>query len=80
MRVELYEVKRTRFVRAHSNALAALALSLDGKLLATASEKGTLIRIHNTSEGTRLQVGWLMPVTSQGEVQVMEGWLLPVTS
>lgn len=59
VRVELYDVWRTKFVQAHSTALACLALSLDGKLLATASERGTLVRVFNTSDGTKLQVSRL---------------------
>ncbi len=56
VRVELYDVRRTKFVQAHSSGLAALALSLDGKLLATASQRGTLVRIHSTADSTKLQV------------------------
>jgi hypothetical protein len=55
--VELYDVRRTKFIQAHSSSLACLALSLNGKLLATASEKGTLVRIYATSDGSKLQVG-----------------------
>lgn len=56
VRVELYDVRRTKFVVAHSGGLAAITLSMDGKLLATASERGTLVRIHATHDGTKLQV------------------------
>ncbi|KAK9806645.1 hypothetical protein WJX73_003819 [Symbiochloris irregularis] len=55
VRVELYDVRRTKFVAAHTSALAAITLSMDGKLLATASERGTLVRIHSTSDGSKLQ-------------------------
>ncbi|KAK9810333.1 hypothetical protein WJX72_008875 [[Myrmecia] bisecta] len=55
VRVELYDVRRTKFIQAHSSALACCALALDGKLLATASERGTLVRIHSTSDGSKLQ-------------------------
>lgn len=44
VRVELYDTRRTKFISAHNSSLAALALSNNGKLLATASEKGTLVR------------------------------------
>jgi WD repeat-containing protein 45 len=56
VRVELYDVRRTKFIQAHSSSLACLALSLNGRLLATASEKGTLVRIYSTSDGAKLQV------------------------
>ncbi len=56
VRVELYDVRRTKFIQAHTSALACIALSQDGKMLATASERGTLVRIHSTTEGTKLQV------------------------
>lgn len=56
VRVELFDVRRTRFVLAHTSALAAITLSTDGKLLATASERGTLVRIHSTHDGSKLQV------------------------
>jgi len=59
VRVELYDVRRTKFIQAHTSALACIALSQDGKMLATASERGTLVRVHSTFDGTRLQV-WLM--------------------
>lgn len=55
VRVELYSMKKTRFVQAHDSSLACLSLSLDGALLATASNKGTLVRIFNTADGTKLQ-------------------------
>lgn len=55
VRVELYDVRRTKFVEAHTTSLSCIALSLDGKLLATASEKGTLIRIFSTTDSSKLQ-------------------------
>ena len=48
VRVELYGLRRTTFVDAHESALGALALSVDGSLLATASERGTVIRLYDT--------------------------------
>ena len=48
-------MRRTKFVAAHNTALVCIALSLDGKMLATASERGTLIRVHSTADGTKLQ-------------------------
>ena len=55
-RVELYDVRRSKFIQAHTSALACIALSQDGKMLATASERGTLVRVHSTFDGTKLQV------------------------
>lgn len=48
VRVELYGLRRTTFVNAHESALGALSLSVDGSLLATASERGTVIRLFDT--------------------------------
>ena len=38
-------------IKAHDSSLAALAISTDGKLLATASEKGTVIKLFSTQTG-----------------------------
>ncbi|KAJ9171850.1 hypothetical protein P3X46_015159 [Hevea brasiliensis] len=55
VRVEHYASKRTKFIMAHDSRIACFALSQDGQLLATASTKGTLVRIFNTADGTLLQ-------------------------
>lgn len=41
-------------IKAHEAAINALAINYDGKLCATASEKGTLIRIFSTQDGKPL--------------------------
>ena len=55
MRVEHYASKRTKFIVAHDSRIACIALTQDGRLLATASSKGTLIRVFNTLDGSLLQ-------------------------
>jgi hypothetical protein len=55
IRIELYSVKKTRFLQGHDSSLACMALCLNGALLATASTKGTLIRIFSTVDGVKLQ-------------------------
>ncbi|KAL6146573.1 hypothetical protein ACLB2K_057251 [Fragaria x ananassa] len=55
IRVEHYGSKRTKFIMAHDSRLACFVLSQDGRLLATASSKGTLIRVFNTLDGSLLQ-------------------------
>ncbi|KAI6684918.1 hypothetical protein NL676_030831 [Syzygium grande] len=55
VRVEHYASKRTKFIMAHGSRIAAFALSQDGRLLATASSKGTLVRVFNTLDGSLLQ-------------------------
>ncbi|KAG2242794.1 hypothetical protein Bca52824_095367 [Brassica carinata] len=44
-----------KVIKAHDSDIACMSLTLDGSLLATASTKGTLIRIFNSLDGTLLQ-------------------------
>ncbi|XP_021742546.1 autophagy-related protein 18a-like [Chenopodium quinoa] len=55
IRVEHYGSKRTKFVMAHDSRIASMALTQDGRLVATASSKGTLVRVFNTLDGSLLQ-------------------------
>eukprot|EP00002_Diphylleia_rotans_P003635 TRINITY_DN1251_c0_g1_i1.p1 TRINITY_DN1251_c0_g1~~TRINITY_DN1251_c0_g1_i1.p1 ORF type:complete len:368 (-),score=80.80 TRINITY_DN1251_c0_g1_i1:119-1222(-) len=49
--VELYDQKKTTIIPAHDNSLSCISLNMDGSRLATASEKGTLIRVFDTFSG-----------------------------
>ncbi|XVF00404.1 hypothetical protein REPUB_Repub03eG0283000 [Reevesia pubescens] len=55
VRVEHFGLNMMKLINAHDSHIACLTLTFDGLLLATASTKGTLIRIFNTMDGTRLQ-------------------------
>jgi WD40 repeat protein len=55
VRVELYEPQNvTKFIQAHDSPLRCVVLSLDGTLVATASEKGTLVRVFDCQSGCLL--------------------------
>ena len=55
VRVELYEPQNvTKFIQAHDSPLRCVVLSLDGSLVATASEKGTLVRVFDCQSGCLL--------------------------
>ena len=51
VRVELYDIRKTTLVPAHEAELAQIALNLDGTRLATAPDKGTLVRVFDTQSG-----------------------------
>ncbi|CAH9075948.1 unnamed protein product [Cuscuta epithymum] len=55
LRIEHYASKRTKFIEAHASTISSFALTNDGKLLASASSKGTLVRVFNTLDGSLLQ-------------------------
>ncbi|XP_047053446.1 autophagy-related protein 18c-like [Lolium rigidum] len=55
VRVEHFGLNLTKMIAAHDSHIACMALTMDGLLLATASMKGTLIRIFNTMDGSLLQ-------------------------
>lgn len=55
VRIEHFGLNMTKFINAHDSHIACFTLTMDGLLLATASTKGTLIRIFNTMDGSRLQ-------------------------
>ena len=46
-------VKKEQFIKAHESHIRCFALSLDGSLLATASEKGTIVRLFYTETGEK---------------------------
>jgi len=51
VRLELYDTRKTTLVPAHEADLAQICLNLEGTRLATASDKGTLIRVFDTQSG-----------------------------
>jgi hypothetical protein len=52
VRVELYGMRKTVLMEAHESALRGLALTADGTKLATASTRGTVIRVWNVASST----------------------------
>ena len=54
VKVELFDITRTTIVPAHESSLGHLSTNLDGTRLATASERGTLVRVWDTKSGQRL--------------------------
>jgi len=55
IRIELYDMKKATLIKAHDADLAQFALNSDGSRIASASEKGTLIRLWNCHNGEPLK-------------------------
>lgn len=55
VRVELFDIEKATLIKAHDAELAQFALNFDGTRLATASDKGTLIRLWDTHTGEPLR-------------------------
>lgn len=55
VRVELYDLRKSQLIPAHESELAAVCLNHQGTRLATASDKGTLIRVFDTHTGELLK-------------------------
>lgn len=56
IRIELYDSGKATLIKAHDADLAQFALNCDGSRIASASEKGTLIRLWNCHTGEPLKV------------------------
>lgn len=50
-------VKQELQIEAHRSPLAAMVLSSNGMYIATASEQGTIIRVHLVSDATKV-INW----------------------
>lgn len=55
IRIELYDIGKATLIKAHDTELAQFSLNYDGSRIASASEKGTLIRIWNCHTGEPLR-------------------------
>lgn len=55
VRVKFYDKEFSQVISAHESHIAALSINAEGTLLATASDKGTLIRIFNATTSSLLQ-------------------------
>lgn len=55
VRVDHFGLNIVKLINAHRSPIACITITSDGLVLATASTRGTLIRIFNTMDGTRLQ-------------------------
>jgi hypothetical protein len=55
VRVELFDLEKATMIKAHDAELAHFALNFDGTRLATASDKGTLIRVWDAHTGEPLR-------------------------
>lgn len=55
VRIKNYDDQSNITIKAHQSEIGCLELNKDGTILATASEKGTIIRIYKTSDGSLIQ-------------------------
>lgn len=53
--IKNYDKQSSIPITAHQNALSCISLNNDGTILATASEKGTLIRVYQTENGNLIK-------------------------
>jgi WD40 repeat protein len=55
IRITNYDTSSNIEVKAHESSISNLSISQDGRLCATASDKGTLIRVFSTADGKLMQ-------------------------
>ncbi len=55
VRLDLFDINKSHVIAAHSGELTQLVLNLEGTLLATASDKGTLVRVWDTVTGAKVR-------------------------